>query len=85
MLKERLQLVRFPVYCRIKPHAPPLIQAPANLFRSPALRLFPRRDVLRKLKPGRSPSLTSIVDGMDYQSVKYWSIPILSWFSVYVL
>jgi len=24
-----------------------------------------------------------IVDSMDYQSVKYWSIPILSWFSVY--
>jgi len=42
------RLVRCPGYCRIKPHAPPFQQAPANLFRSPALRLLPRRGALRK-------------------------------------
>jgi hypothetical protein len=62
------RLVRCPVYCRIKPHAPPFQQAPANLFRSPALRLFPRRGALR-MQGSTLPA--PIVDGMDYQSVKY--------------
>jgi len=59
----RRRLVRCPVYCRIKPHAPPFQQAPANLFRSPALRLFPRRGALRK-QGSKLPA--PIVDGMDY-------------------
>lgn len=62
------RLVRCPGYFRIKPHAPPFQQAPANLFRSPALRLLPRRGALRK-RGGGPPA--PIVDGMDYQSVKY--------------
>jgi len=37
-----LRRVRCHVYYRIKPHTPPFKQAPANLFRFPALRLFPR-------------------------------------------
>lgn len=56
-----LRWVRCPVYCRIKPHTPPFQQAPANLIRSPALRLFPRRGALRKrgsTQPNRHPSLT---------------------------
>jgi len=63
-----LRLVRCPVYCRIKPHTPPFQRAPANLFRSPALRLLPRRGAPRK-RGGGPPA--PIVDGMDYQSVKY--------------
>lgn len=63
-----LQLVRCPVYCRIKPHTPPFQQAPAKLIKSPALRLFPRRGAPR-LRGGGPPA--PIVDGMDYQSVKY--------------
>ena len=49
------------MYCRIKPHTPPFQQAPANLIRSPALRLSPRRGALRKqgsAEPNRHPSLT---------------------------
>lgn len=40
-----LRLVRFLVYCRIKPHTPSFIQTPANLFKYPTLRFFPRRSV----------------------------------------
>jgi len=64
-IKTRAQgkrrLVRFPVYCRIKPHAPPFIQTPANLIKFPALRLLPRRGASRKLRPGlaQHPSLTA--------------------------
>ena len=59
--RPALRRVRCPVYCRIKPHTPPFQQAPANLIRSPALRLFPRRGALRKrgsAEPNQHPSLT---------------------------
>lgn len=55
-VKSRRQLVRFPGYCRIKPHAPPFVQTPANLIKSPALRLFPRRGASRMRGPGRGPA-----------------------------
>lgn len=51
--ESQRRLVRCPVYCRIKPHTPPFQQAPANLIRSPALRLIPRRGALRKQDEAR--------------------------------
>jgi len=40
-------LVRFNVYCRIKPHAPPFIQTPANLFKFRLCSLTPQARHLR--------------------------------------
>lgn len=55
------------MYCRIKPHASPLVRTPAKRIRSPALRLFPRRGASRLRGPSlaQHPSLTARTTGVS--------------------